>query len=527
MQTQPSNSLPAKNSAINNAYPVYDFIGQRTLVSPHATALEDYASGEQLSYTQLNARSNQSANLLDSLAIGEEDTVAILALNCIAFFELLFACGKNGAILVPLNWRQTAAETQPIIDDSHITTIFYDSFNKALAESLLALNPGITIIPLENEDNSEDKNYGAIRDACSTEYKAKHRTVDHVWYLLYTSGTTGKPKAVIQSFGMALANYINTVQAIDLTSLDTTVNFLPLFHTGGINLYTLPALISGARVTVLPKFEPDAIVDLIHQNKITAFFGVPAIYRAIYEHAQFEDLNFSGLRTLGCGGAPIQEYILKAFADRGVTICNGFGMTETGPMTFLMDPVNAANKIGSIGTPKLLTQVRIINDKGEALPPGEAGELLLAGGNVTPGYWGNPEATEKAFDSDGWLHTGDVAKCDEDGYFYIVDRIKDMFISGGENVYPAEVESAMEQHPDIVEAAIVGIPNKKWGEIGVAFLRVQNDYVLNDTKLTEFARQRLAGYKTPQKFIILEDFPRTAAGKVKKNELRDIANRQS
>ncbi len=207
-----------------------------------------------------------------------------------------------------------------------------------------------------------------------------------------------------------------------------------------------------------------------------------------------------------------------------MTICNGFGMTETGPMTFLMDPANAANKIGSIGTPKLLTNVRIINEKGEDLPPGEAGELLLAGGNVTPGYWNNADATEKAFDDEGWLHTGDVAKRDEDGYYYIVDRIKDMFISGGENVYPAEVEAAMEQHPDIVEAAVVGIPDQKWGEIGVAFLRVQNEYTVNEIELTEFARQRLAGYKTPQKFIVAEDFPRTAAGKVKKNELREMAN---
>ncbi len=520
MQTQSSKSTVAISTAEKNAYPVYDFIGQRTLVSPHEIALEDYASGERLSYTQLNTRSNQAANMLDSLNIGEEDTVAILALNCIEFFELLFACGKNGAILVPLNWRQTAAETKPILDDSNVTTIFYDSFNQALAKELSALCPSITIIPFEGND----KNYRSIRDAEPKEYPAKTRTVDHVWYLLYTSGTTGKPKAVIQSFGMALANYINTVQAIDLTSTDTTINFLPLFHTGGINLYTLPALISGAKVTVLPKFDPDAIVDLINQQKISAFFGVPAIYRAIYEHAQFDTLDFSGLRTLGCGGAPIQEYILKAFADRGVTICNGFGMTETGPMTFLMDPANAANKIGSIGTPKLLTNVRIINDKGEDLPPGEAGELLLAGGNVTPGYWGNSEATEKAFDDDGWLHTGDVAKCDEDGYYYIVDRIKDMFISGGENVYPAEVESVMEQYPDIVEAAVVGIPNQKWGEIGVAFLRIQNEHPINEAELTKFARQRLAGYKTPQKFIVMEDFPRTAAGKVKKNELREIAD---
>ncbi len=512
--------MPASNAPHQTAYPVYDFIGQRALASPDDIALEDYISGENLTYLELNIRANKAANILNELKIGEQQTVGILALNCIEFFELLFACGKSGAILVPFNWRQTASETKTVIDDSEITTLFYDEFNESLANEIAELCPQISITPIIS-GSSNTISYTQLRDNSSAQYSALKRNVDHVWYLLYTSGTTGKPKAVIQSFGMALGNYVNTVQAIDLTSNDKTINFLPLFHTGGINLYTLPALIAGAKVYVLPKFEPDAIVDLIEQNKISVFFGVPAIYRAIHEHPKFKTLEFNSVRSLGCGGAPIQEYVLQEFAERGVTICNGFGMTETGPMTFLMDKAHAPLKIGSIGKPKLLTQARIVNSQSIDVNPGESGELLLAGGNITPGYWKNPEATEKTFDDEGWLHTGDVARVDADGYYYIVDRIKDMYISGGENVYPAEVESVLEQHPDILEAIVVGIPDKKWGEVGCAFLRVQESFSLDENVMLEFSRARLAGYKTPKQFKVLEDFPRTAAGKVKKNELRE------
>lgn len=500
-------------------FPVYDFVAQRALVSPDHVAIEAYDSGETLTYRQLNERANQAAYVLDAVEIDSKNTVAILSQNCVAFFELLFACAKQGAIFVPLNWRQTASETSVIVQDSQVRTIFYDAANETLAQELSKLCDGVTIIPLTGK---ADNSYAKRRDTASKQYREPVRALDDVWYLLYTSGTTGKPKAVVQNFAMAIANYVNTVQAIDLVSTDTTINFLPLFHTGGINLYTLPTLIAGGKVTVLSKFDPDAVVELIDAKKVSVFFGVPAIYRAIFEHDKFQTMDFSAVRSLGCGGAPIQEYILHAFADRGVTICNGFGMTETGPMVFLMDKAHAAEKIGSIGTPKLLTKVRIIDEQGNDQAPGQPGELLLAGANITPGYWGNPEATEKSI-KDGWLYTGDVAKADTDGYYYIVDRIKDMYISGGENVYPAEVEAALEQHDNIIETVVVGIDDNKWGEIGCAFLRITPDYVLDQDALTAFARERLAGYKTPRYFFAVDDFPRTAAGKVKKNELRGQA----
>lgn len=501
-----------------STFPVYDFTAQRAIMAPDAVAYEDYHSGETLTFRQLDERACQAANLLTQRGIGNKKTVSILSLNNLEFFELMFACAKNGSIYVPLNWRQTSAETKTIVEDAAVDTIFYDDVNKNLAEEVKELCPNVTIIPLKEGSES----YQSLRDACSTKFDSLTRELEDIWYLLYTSGTTGKPKAVIQSFAMTISNYVNTQQAIDLTSQDETVNFLPLFHTGGINLYTIPTTLAGGKVIVLPKFEVDAVVELIDQQKISIFFGVPAIYRAIHEHPKFSDMSFKSVRSLGCGGAPIQEYILHDFAKRGVTICNGFGMTECGPMVCLMDKANASKKLGSIGRPKMLTKLRIVDDQGNDQPPNTAGELLLAGANVTPGYYGNQEATDKAF-TDGWFLTGDVAKMDEDGFLYIVDRIKDMYISGGENVYPAEVEAAIDEHEDILETVVIGVPDEKWGEVGCAFIRAAEGFELDQAALTEFARVRLAGYKTPRHFILVDDYPRTAAGKVKKNELRDQA----
>ncbi|MFL0810633.1 MAG: long-chain fatty acid--CoA ligase [Agarilytica sp.] len=505
-----------------STFPVYDLIAQRATMAPDAIALEDFSSNKQISYRQLNENACQAAHVLQKLDITGGKPVSILSLNCIEFFELMFACAKNGSIFIPLNWRQTATETQPVIEDSGLDTIFYDAANQTLAQEIKSLCPHISIIPLADGIDASSDSYQKRRNASPTSFDALTRELEDIWYLLYTSGTTGKPKAVIQNFAMTMANYINTQVAIDLASSDTTINFLPLFHTGGINLYTLPTLLAGGKVIVLPKFEPDAVVDLIDQGKVSIFFGVPAIYRAIHEHPKFSTMNFSSVRSLGCGGAPIQEYVLHDFAERGVIICNGFGMTETGPMVCLMDEDSASKKIGSIGRPKLLLKVRIVDEQGNDQPAGSAGELLLAGANITPGYWRNKEATDKAFEN-GWLRTGDVAKMDEDGYLYIVDRIKDMYISGGENVYPAEVEAAIDEHEQILESVVVGLPDPKWGEIGCAFIRATEGFKLDQDEMKAFARARLAGYKTPQHFALVEDYPRTAAGKVKKHELRKYA----
>jgi fatty-acyl-CoA synthase len=341
--------------------------------------------------------------------------------------------------------------------------------------------------------------------------------------MLYTSGTTGQPKAVIQTPGMAYANAINIGQATDLVSTDTTLNFLPLFHTAGINLYTLPVLMHGGCVRVLRKFEIEPVMAALGNGDCTAFFGVPAIYQAIGLHAGFATANLSRVRSWGCGGAPLPATLIRLFAERGIRVCNGMGMTETGPTVFLMDTAHAEAKIGSVGKPQILAEVRVVDDEGRELPAGEAGELQIRGPGITPGYWNNEAATKAAFTADGWLKSGDVARRDADGYYYIVDRIKDMYISGGENVYPAEVEIVLYKFPGVLECAVLGVPDEKWGEAGRACVLPKPGESVDPEALRAFCRANLAAYKVPKYIDIVDDFPRTAAGKIQKHLLRQRA----
>lgn len=486
---------------------VFDIAARRAELTPDKTAFIEMESGRRLTYGDLNDRACRFAAWLQGKGIGAGDRVAILCLNSANFFEILFACGKLGAILVPLNWRQPAPELLPVVQDAAPKLLIHDADHAAIATDLK--------LPLLSFGDYEQAVAATARGQFDTAWAP-----DRIWYMLYTSGTTGKPKAVIQTPGMAYANAINIGQAIDLTSTDTTMNFLPLFHTAGINLHTLPVLMWGGSVRVLKKFEIDPVMAALQSGDCTAFFGVPAIYQAISLHKDFARADFSKVRSWGCGGAPLPATLIELFAKRGVLVCNGMGMTETGPTVFLMDREHAQAKIGSVGKPQILAEVRVVDDNDHPLPDDHAGELQIRGPGITPGYWNNEAATKAAFTADGWLRTGDVARRDSDGYYYIVDRIKDMFISGGENVYPAEVEIAIYKFPGVLECAVIGVPDEKWGEVGCAFVLPQPDASIDAEALRNFCRQNLAAYKVPKHIRIIGDFPRTAAGKVQKHILR-------
>lgn len=491
---------------------VADLARKRAELSPDAVAFHEVETGRAFSFKCINDRADRIAGALGRLGIRPGQRIAILCHNCAAFFEILLGCAKAGVILVPLNWRQTPAELAPIMADCGAQLLLHDEATAGLAKEVAEV---VRVRPISFAEYEAD----LPRNSPSSTFSRAWPT-DQVWYLLYTSGTTGKPKAVIQTVGMVLANYVNIQQPTMLTSADSTVNFLPLFHTAGINLLAMPVFLAGGTSFVLPKFDVEPVLKLIEARQFTLFFGVPAIYQAISLHPAFATIDLTGVRHWGCGGAPLPENLIRAFLAKGVRVCNGMGMTETGPTVFLMDAEHAAEKIGSVGKPQLLADVRLVDADGHDVADGERGELLFRGPGITPGYFENPQATQAAIDGDGWLRSGDVGLRDADGYYYIVDRIKDMYISGGENVYPAEVEAVLMSHPDVLEAAVVGIADDKWGEVGHAVLTVRPGRTADVEKLRKYARERLAAYKVPKLITLIDEFPRTAAGKIQKHLLR-------
>ncbi len=478
-------------------------------------AFEDAVLGGKITYQDLNQRSCRAAALLASIGVTPAGRVAVLCRNRVEFFELLFACAKLGAILVPLNWRMPARELAPLLTDCGARWLVHGSEDTTAAREIAG--DGVSLLDLDDQG----KNGFAFRRDASRQFEGRvNWPAEETWYLLYTSGTTGKPKAVIQTYGMALANYVNIGQGMGLRSEDTSVNYLPLFHTGGINLTTLPALILGARTLIMPGFDLERVVELLESGELDTFFGVPAIYQAISLHPRFGELDLTRVRCWGCGGAPMPEKLLRQYAERGALVLNGMGMTETGPTVFLMDAANAGRKVGSVGKPQLLSAVRLVGADGTDVPFGETGELWFSGPNITPGYYQRPDATADAFSADGWLRSGDLGRQDEEGYYYIVGRLKDMYISGGENVYAAEVEAHLAEHPGILEAAVTGVADEKWGEVGCAYvLQRPGQPATADEELVSFCRQRMAAYKVPRYFVRVDEFPRTAAGKVQKHLL--------
>ncbi|GAB4350814.1 MAG: long-chain fatty acid--CoA ligase [Gammaproteobacteria bacterium] len=502
-------------------FTLFDFAVKRAELTPGKVALVEWKSGRETTYRELNENAERFAGSLARSGIGRGERIAILCHNTPRFFEILFGCAKAGVVLVPLNWRQTPPELVPLLDDCQPRLLLHDSATAELARALAEARSLPRVPILDETESPTGGSYQGLLETSPGEMAWDPVwPADGLWYMLYTSGTTGRPKAVMQTFGMALANYVNLSQAIDLTAADVTPNFLPLFHTAGINLHTLPTLIAGGTVVVLPGFDPDSFLELIGSGRITALLAVPAVYQALSLHPRFAEMDLTRVRSWSSGGAPLPEELIRLFAERGAALCQGYGMTETGPTVFLMDPESVTRKPGSVGKPQLLSRVRLVDAEGRDVPAGEAGEIWVKGPNVTPGYWNHPEATAEALDGSGWLRTGDVGRCDEEGYYYIVDRIKDMYISGGENVYPAEVERVLIEHPSVLEAAVIGVPDPQWGEVGHACLLAQPGRTVDVEALREFCRARLAGYKIPKSFEVVSEFPRTPAGKVQKHILR-------
>jgi fatty-acyl-CoA synthase len=498
----------------------YDWIGHHKTHRANKEAIRDLGTRRSFTYGELDRRIDAMAAYLKSLGIGRGDRVAVLAQNGVEYFDIQFACARTGSIAVLLNWRLTVTELEYILGDCTPSILIHDVMftetsqalqSRCKIETLLAIDSTASTNPYETHlARFEGKDVG--REAL---------THDDVITIMYTSGTTGHPKGAMITHGMNFWNAVNLGIPADI-GLDTVhLNVLPLFHTGGLNCYSNPVLHAGGTVVILKTFDPGAALRLLGDpaQGITHFFAVPAPYQFMMLHPDFESTDLSRIRMAGVGGAPCALTIMQAWAARGVKLLQGFGMTETSPACIFLDPYDALRKIGSTGKVLLHTEMRIVNDSGADCGPEEIGELWVAGPNITPGYWNRPDATASSFEG-RWLKTGDAAKIDDEGFVYIVDRWKDMYISGGENVYPAEVENVLYQLPQVAEAAIIGVPSEKWGEVGLAVMALKPGASITLPELIAHCTSRLAKFKVPSDLAIVGALPRNATGKVLKRELR-------
>ncbi|MCX7172420.1 MAG: AMP-binding protein, partial [Proteobacteria bacterium] len=451
--------------------------------------------------------------------IGKGDVVAILTPNLPEFAYCLMACGKIGAIMVCLNWRLSVEELRGIVADAQPSAVIFgpefDSAGMALADAFGISRRMVLDAPRAGVAGYAD----SLASVSGADVVMPWRSATDIWYLLYTSGTTGKPKGVIQTWGMAFINAVNGMLATGLRREDTLLSVLPFFHTGGLNLYMNPVVMCAGTTVIMRQFDVDKTMELL-EGSITVMFGVPAIYLFLSQHPRFAAADFSRVRSWACGGAPIPKSLLEQYLAKNVTICFGFGMTETGPTVFLTDEATARRKVGTVGKPVMYVETRVVDSQTrQTLAANQRGELLLRGPGITTGYWNNPTATANSFE-DGWLCSGDIAYFDDDGDYCIVDRSKDMYISGGENVYPAEVENVLFQIEGVAEVAVIGVHDDKWGEVGKAVVSLKPGAQLSAEAVIAHCKARLAGFKVPKSVVFVPALPRNAAGKVEKHRLR-------
>ena len=461
-----------------------------SLFGPERVALVDTTTGSRWTYGELHARVlRRAAWLRDEHGVGYGDRVAWTEGNRPEFFEVLFACARLGAILVPVNWRLAPPEIQWILNDCKPRVTLNE-------ESLVEL-PATGELPTVKVADVKDSTPALI---------------------LYTSGTTGFPKGALLTHGSLTANSVNTTVACDLTSDDSTIIFTPLFHTGAVNVLSLPLFHRGGKVVLMPRFDAAEILTWIEKESVTIVFGVPTTFEMMRDDPSFAAADVSSVRFCLCGGAPCPVGLIEDYAQKGMVFRQGYGLTEVGPNCFSLPPEDAVRKAGTVGFPVMHCQARVVDAEGRDVPQGEVGELWLKGPHVCGGYWENPEATQAAY-RDGWWATGDLFSVDEDGYYRVVGRKKEMFISGGENVYPAEVEQAILRCDGVKECVVIGVPDAKWGEVGRAY--VVPSSLKPEAVLAQLDGQ-IARYKIPKSVVTMDALPRNASGKVVKHALSSM-----
>jgi fatty-acyl-CoA synthase len=486
----------------------------RAALTPDREALLELATGRRTTYAELDARANRAAHLLRArFGVRAGDRVAVLAHNSTAFVELFFAVGKIGAVLVPLNWRLSASELAYVIADCTPAVLVCGSGHERIVDELVRTIDMPPRLAIDGADLAAPSYDHEIALASADAPELGLLTGDDPYCILYTSGTTGRPKGAVIPHRQVLWNCISTVASWGLTEHDVTPVFTPLFHAGGLFAFLTPVLYLGGRIVLAKGFAGDADLRMIERERCTVILGVPTMFHMWGEGTAFRAADFRAVRFFISGGAPCPAPLLEGWrTEKRVVMRQGYGLTEVGPNCFAMTDAESVTKSGAVGRPVLHLEARLVGG-------GHVGELALRGPHVCAGYWRRPDATAEVL-RDGWFHTGDIARRDADGFYYIVGRAKDMIISGGENIYAAEVEAVLHEHPAVAEAALIGVPDERWGEVGVAAVIARPAARISEPELLAFCSGRLARYKIPRRVVFVDDFPRTALGKPQKTELR-------
>jgi len=492
-----------------------DWVQKWSIYSPDKVGLKEIETGRELTYKRWDQQANQLAYYLkDTHQIKKGDRIGILSENVLELYILFAVAQKMGCILVPMNYRLAAAEITYLIQDAEPTLLFVENQFRSKVEDLV----GIELESME-----------ALRlycDGISQEdgpsFPVEKVDEDDPIFILYTSGTTGFPKGAMYTHKMLFWNSINTAMSLIINSDSRTINCLPPFHTAGWNVLTTPLIHHGGYTCLLKKFDSETVLGLIESEQATIFMAVPTVLGMMADLPTFEEVDLSSLLYIIVGGEPMPIPLIERYHQKDIPIRQGYGMTEVGPNLTSLHQSDAIRKKGSIGRSNFYVQTKVVNSEGLEVPAGASGELLLKGPMVTPGYWNKPEASAKAI-VDGWFHTGDMVIKDEDDYFYVVDRIKNMYISGGENVYPAEVERVMGTYPSIREVAVIGVPDEKWGEVGAAFVVLGSDETtIPDIRI--FCQSKLAKFKVPKYFHIVAELPKNDTGKLDRVKIKAMVN---
>jgi fatty-acyl-CoA synthase len=493
---------------------------RRARMNPDTVAMATDA--ESLTYAELAARVEATARHLRELGVSAGERVAYLGPNSVDTFVCFFATARLSAVFVSLNTRLAAPEIGYMLQDSAPAVLVHGPECADLAHAAAPGAHGVkhvlTVAELREATASVRR-----RDSVAVPWPDHLVDLDDPVLILYTSGTTGRPKGAVLTHGNITWNTVNQLAHIDVLSSDVALCVAPLFHVTGLGQVSMPTLLKGGTVVVVPKFDPGAFLALVERHRATSFSAVPTMLQMMCDHPDWAEADLSSLRYVLYGGSQVEQRVAQAWLDRGVVLQQGYGMTEAAPGVFMALPHGATARPTSPGVPHFFTDVELLTSDGTHLAGPGQGELLVRGPHVFSGYWQRPEETQTVLSADGWYHSGDVVRIDDDGWAQVVDRVKDVIISGGENIYPAEVEAAIAELADVIAAAVVAVPDPKWGEVGCAYVVRRPGTDLDELALRAHLDQRLARYKIPRYLEFLEELPTNATGKVLRAALREQA----